>query len=90
MDWKKLLVYITGSVDQELLLRNEYPVTENRILRRQSQGRLKLPATSPNLNSFAERWVRSVKDECLSKLILFGERSLRRALNEYALHHHCG
>jgi len=32
MDWKQLLAYITGSVDQELLLRNEYLVTENRIL----------------------------------------------------------
>jgi putative transposase len=30
MDWKQLLAYITGSVDQELLLRNEYVVTENR------------------------------------------------------------
>jgi hypothetical protein len=33
-------------------------------------------------NAFAERWVRSAKQECLSKLILFGEASLRRALNE--------
>ena len=33
MDWKTLLAYITGTVDQELLLRNEYLVTENRILR---------------------------------------------------------
>ena len=33
MDWKQLLAYITGTVDQELLLRNEYLVTENRILR---------------------------------------------------------
>ena len=32
MDWKHLLVYITGTVDQELLLRNEYLVTENRVL----------------------------------------------------------
>src|SRR3954466_6335099 len=40
---------------------------------------LLLPAHSPNLNAFAERWVRSVKSECLSKLILFGEPSLRRA-----------
>src|SRR3981081_2479750 len=39
---------------------------------------LALPARSPNLNAYAERWVRSVKEECLSKLILFGERSLRR------------
>src|SRR3954464_6456231 len=42
-----------------------------------------LPARSPNLNAFAERWVRSIKDECLSKLILFGETSLRRALGEF-------
>ena len=41
---------------------------------------LKLPARSPNLNAYAERSVKSVKDECLSKLILFGEKSLRRAL----------
>jgi len=33
MNWKRLLPYITGSVDQELLLRNEYLATENRILR---------------------------------------------------------
>ncbi len=49
---------------------------------------LKLPAQSPNLNAHAERWVKSVKDECLSKLILLGEASLRRALREYLMHHH--
>ena len=49
---------------------------------------VKLPARSPNLNSFAERWVKSVKDECLSRLILFGEESLRRALTQYETHHH--
>ena len=37
---------------------------------------------------YAKRWVRSVKDECLSKIILFGERSLRRALSEYVKHYH--
>jgi putative transposase len=49
---------------------------------------IRLPARSPNLNSFAERWVRSVKEECLSKLILFGERSLQRALQQYVVHYH--
>ena len=49
---------------------------------------LVLPARSPNLNAYAERWVRSVKEECLSKVILFGERSLRRALSEYVGHFH--
>lgn len=38
MDWKHLLAYITGTVDQELLLRNEYLVTENRMLRHQITG----------------------------------------------------
>jgi hypothetical protein len=42
MDWKTLLAYITGTVDQELLLRNEYLVTENRILRNQIKGRVRL------------------------------------------------
>ena len=49
---------------------------------------LKLPARSPNLNAYAERWVKSVKDECLSKLVLFGEASLRRALRNYLAHYH--
>src|SRR5262249_4943295 len=42
MDWKTLLAYITGSVDEELLLRNEYLVAENRILRKQMKGRMRL------------------------------------------------
>ena len=42
MDWKRLLAYISGSVDQEVLLRNEYLVTENQILRNQLKGRLRL------------------------------------------------
>jgi hypothetical protein len=42
IDWKALLAYITGSVDQELLLRNAYLATENRILRNQIQGRVRL------------------------------------------------
>jgi putative transposase len=49
---------------------------------------LALPARSPNLNAYAERWVRSVKEECLSKVILFGEQSLRRALSNYVDHFH--
>jgi hypothetical protein len=35
--------------------------------------RVPLPPRSPNLNAYAERWVRSVKEECLSRLILFGD-----------------
>jgi putative transposase len=42
MDWKQLLAYITGSIDQELLRRNEYLATENRILHQQIRGRIRL------------------------------------------------
>ena len=42
MDWKTLLAYITGTVDQELLVRKEYLVTENRMLRSQIKGRVQL------------------------------------------------
>jgi len=58
------------------------------ILRSGHVKPLKLPARSPNLNAYAERWVRSVKEEALSKLILFGEDSLRRVLREYLIHFH--
>ena len=50
--------------------------------------RVVLPPRSPNLNAYAERWVRSVKEECLSRLILFGEASLRHALTHYVAHFH--
>src|SRR5206468_12700596 len=46
-----------------------------------------LPASSPNLNAFAERWVRSVRQECLSKLVLCSERSLMRVLTEFTAHY---
>jgi putative transposase len=40
------------------------------------------------LNAFAERWVRSVKQECLSKLVLFGAGPLSRVLAEFSAHYH--
>jgi putative transposase len=49
---------------------------------------LALPPRSPNLNAYAERWVRSVKEECLSKLILLSEGSLRCALHHFEVHYH--
>ena len=57
MDWKKLLAYISGSVDEDLILRNEY-------------------------------LVKSIKEECLSKRILFGEASLQRAVFQFETHFH--
>lgn len=47
-----------------------------------------LPPRSPNLNAYAERFVRSIKEECLSKIVPIGERHLRLAIDEYAAHYH--
>jgi putative transposase len=49
---------------------------------------LRLPPRSPNLNAFAERFVRSIKEECLDHLILFGEPSLQRAIDNFIEHYH--
>jgi len=48
----------------------------------------RLPARSPNLNAYMERFFGSLKRECLNKLILFGERSLRNAVKNYLDHYH--
>jgi len=50
--------------------------------------RVPLPPRSPNLNAYAERWVRSIKEECLARVILFGEASLRHVLTQYVAHFH--
>ena len=47
-----------------------------------------LAARIPNLNAYAERWVRSIKEECLAKLILFGGKSLQRVVSNYLEHYH--
>ena len=47
-----------------------------------------LPPQSPNLNAHLERFFRSLKDECLERMILFGENALRNAVNEFMEHYH--
>ena len=59
-----------------------------KILRDAGVEPMKLPPRSPNLNPVAERWVRSVKSETLSRLIVFSEESLRDTLREYLVHFH--
>ena len=46
------------------------------------------PVQAPNANAYAERFVRSIREECLDRLILFGERRLLRALDEFLAHYH--
>jgi transposase InsO family protein len=49
---------------------------------------IKLPPHSPNLHAYAERFVRTIKESCLDRLILFGEASLRQAVAEFVAHYH--
>ena len=65
MDWKTMLSYISGPVDEELLLRNEYLVAENRVLRNQIQDRLRL--TDGERRSLAELGKRLQHQPCRSR-----------------------
>lgn len=48
---------------------------------------VKLPPRSPNLNAYAERFVRTIKESCLDRVILFGEASLQRTVHEFVAHY---
>jgi len=65
-----------------------YTAQFEKILRDAGVELLRLPARSPNLNAFAERFVRSVKSECLAKIIPIGEAHLRTIVREYVEHYH--
>jgi transposase InsO family protein len=76
--------------DKRLLLSDndkKFTAQFRRILNDAGLRSLKLPNYAPDANAFAERFVRSVKSECLERLILFGEGALRRALREYLAHY---
>src|ERR1700755_3170107 len=49
---------------------------------------VKLPPRSPNLNAYAERFVRTIKESCLERMILFGESRVRKATAEFMAHYH--
>src|SRR5664279_742383 len=49
---------------------------------------VRLPAHSPNLNAYAERFVLSIRSECLDRIVPLGEGHLRRAIGEYLAHYH--
>jgi putative transposase len=59
-----------------------------KMLKHSGTNPVRLPARSPNLNAFAERFVLSIKSECLSKIIPLGEKHLRLAIKEYMEHYH--
>ena len=59
-----------------------------RLIRDNGTKVIRLPPMSPNLNAYAERFVRSIKDECLDRMIFVGQESLRHAVDEYMAHYH--
>jgi putative transposase len=58
------------------------------FLAREGLDVIRLPPRSPNLNAFAERFVRSIKSECLNRMIFFGPASLRHAIGHFMVHYH--
>ena len=62
--------------------------TFRKIIRESGVDVIRLPRRSPNLNAYAERFVRSIKEECLGRMIFFSEEQLRVAVREYVEHYH--
>lgn len=58
------------------------------ILKREDVTAVLLPPRSPNLNAYQERFFGSLKSECLDRMIFFGEKTLRNAVNTYVSHYH--
>ena len=58
------------------------------FLEREGVRIIRTPARAPNCNAYAERFVRSIKEECLERVIVFGERHLRRTIAEFVAHYH--
>jgi putative transposase len=58
------------------------------VLVREGIHLIRLPPRSPNLNAFAERFVRSIKSECLNRMIFFGKSSLQHAISHFMAHYH--
>ena len=87
---------LTDSVDglltgKRYLIQDREPLFTDEFLRTLKDAgveSVKLPPRSPNLNAHAERFVRSMKESCLERLILFGESSLRTAVHNFVAHYH--
>jgi len=82
---RNLTDYVDGFLKQTRPL---YTCAFRGMLKESGVNIVRLPSRSPNLNSYAERWIRSVRSECLSRVIPLGERHLRYLISEYLIHFH--
>ena len=86
---------MTDAIDDALLAKRylildrdtKYSAAFRKMINESGTAVIRLPPRSPNLNAFAERFVRSIKDECLNRMIFVGQASLRRAVREYVAHY---
>ena len=87
---RALLARKAKAVGPKALLKLDTIVSPDTLLRwhRRWVAQIRLPPMSPNLNVYAERFVRSIKEECLNRVVFVGQASLRRALTEYIKHYH--
>jgi len=96
-EWMKQVARNLTDVDDGFLRQARYLIHDRdplftegvrEILMSSGVETLKLPARSPNLNAYAERFVRSIKSECFARIIPLGEHHLRKAVKEYTEHYH--
>jgi transposase InsO family protein len=89
---RNLTVAFTGALTgkSHLILDRDtkYTAQFRRLIAESRTAVIRLPPRSPNLNAYAERFVRSIKEECLDRMILIGQASLRRAVTEFVVHYH--
>ena len=89
---RNLLDVVDGSLrDKKYLLLDrdtKYCTEFRQMLTGEDVQVMRLPPRSPNLNAYAERFVRSIKESCLDRLILVGEASLRKSVREFVEHYH--
>ena len=67
---------------------SKYTTQFRRLIAESRTAAIRLPPRSPNLNAYAERFVRSIKEECLDRMIFVGQGALRRAVTEFVAHYH--
>jgi putative transposase len=67
---------------------SKYTTQFRRLIAESRIAVIRLPPRSPNLNAYAERFVRSIKEECLDRMIFVGQGALRRAVTEFVAHYH--
>ncbi|MCH9033253.1 MAG: transposase [Planctomycetes bacterium] len=71
-------------MDRDSIFTDEF----REYLKQEGVKPVRLPPRSPNLNAYAERFVRTIKECCLNQMIFFGERSLWNAIREFMEHYH--